>query len=488
MSPCLRGESARDDAAVALDQHRQLFLDDYLIASMANVKRRVQPAEKFKGNPILWRTESWENAFNTVYGSVIRDSDKYKMWYQSGHGVSYAESDDGITWVRPRLDLVSEQGQKTNILFRKNSETSGSDELPYYQELFGVFKDPGEPDPSRRYKMGFLSIDWNYTGPRPTPFRQRRGLGVAGSPDGIHWKVIDHWASEAICDGGTYWMFDPAPGKHVLFGRTLQTAPEVEAAWSKYDWYSRWHSGRAVARIESPDFVKWSFTDPKTAPVVMTADLQDEPGVEIYSMNVFPYESVYLGLVQVFHARPDACFLDVQLAVSRDGLHFTRVADRAPILTVGPIGSWDRFNQSLAGNPPIVVGDELRIYYGGRTYRHSPYQGKDTGPRAGGIGFASIKRDRFVSLEASFDGGEIVTMPLKLEGKSLHLNAKSDFGEIVIEAIDPAGKVIAKSIPSQGDSLDRVVEWATGSLDAIGAPVVLRITLRNACLYALWCS
>ena len=194
-------------------------------------------------------------------------------------------------------------------------------------------------------------------------------------------------------------------------------------------------------------------------------------------------------------ARPDACTLDAQLAVSRDGVHFRRVADRSPILAVGPIGSWDRFNQSLANNPPIAVGDELRIYYGGRTYRHSPYQGKDTGPTAGGIGFATVRRDRFVSLEASFDGGQVVTKPLKLAGKSLHLNAQSNFGEIVIEALPPgvvagdaAGKPIARSQPIRGDSLDGRVEWAEGSLEELDTPVVLRITLKNACLYALWCS
>ena len=79
--------------------------------------------------------------------------------------------------------------------------------------------------------------------------------------------------------------------------------------------------------------------------------------------------------------------LDVQLAVSRDGVRFTR--DRGTIaarqgarptrtafLPNGPVGSWDRFNQSLANNPPIAVGDELRFYYGGRTYRHAPYKGK----------------------------------------------------------------------------------------------------------------
>jgi len=258
---------------------------------------------------------------------VLRDGDKYKAWYKSGPGVSYAESDDGIHWVKPLLDLVTVNGAKTNILFRSKDDTHGPDAQPYYHELFGVYQDPRETDAARRYKMGYLSIDWEYKGPREGRFRegQRRGLGVAGSPDGIHWTLIDSFATEAIVDGATHWMFDPVRGKTVLFGRTLKTPPEIEAAWSKYNWYKDWYSGRAVGRIESPDFAKWNVTAPMAAPVIMTADLQDTPGTEIYSLMVFPYESVYIGLVQVFMALPEAPALDVQLAVSHDGEHFTRV-------------------------------------------------------------------------------------------------------------------------------------------------------------------
>jgi len=289
-------------------------------------------------------------------------------------------------------------------------------------------------------------------------------------------------------------MYDAALKKYVLFGRTLKTPPEIEAAWSRYDWYRNWYSGRAVGRLESSDFVHWNFTAPFASPVVMTADLDDKPGTEIYSVLVFPYESVYIGLVQTLLARPDAPAIDVQLAVSRDGVHFTRVGEgvlgggavsRLPFIPNGPVGSWDRFNQSLASNPPIAVGDELRFYYGGRTYRHSPYDGKDTGPRAGSIGLASIPRDRFVSLEASFDTGEIITKPLKLNGKRLHLNANSDFGEINVEALDASGQSIARSKPIARDSLDSLVEWEGGEFTG---PVDLRITLKNACLYALWCE
>jgi hypothetical protein len=498
---CLRAGSTLG-APIEVGPQKQLFLDDYLVASSTNIFRRIHPAEKSRCNPVIRQTEPWEDPFNILYGSVIRDGQQYKMWYKSGPGVSYAVSDDGLHWAKPALDLVSLNGAKTNILFRKLSELKGSEGLPHYHELFGVHKDEREADPSRRYKMGYLSIDWEYKGPREGRFRegQRRGLGIAASPDGIHWNLIDSFASEAICDGATHWMFDPALGKYVLFGRTLKMPPEIEAAWSKYDWYRAWYSGRAVGRIESDDFVHWNFTAPFSSPVVMTADLADKPGTEIYSLLVFPYESVYIGLVQTFLALPDKPAVDVQLAVSRDGIHFTRVgegslgegahegsapASRSPFITNGPVGSWDRFNQSLASNPPIIDGDELRFYYGGRTYRHAPYEGKDTGPRAGCIGLATIPRDRFVSLDASFDGGEIVTRPLTLKGKRMHVNANSDFGEINLEALDATGQSIARSKPIRRDSLDTPVEWEGGE---IKGAVVLRITLKNACLYALWCD
>jgi hypothetical protein len=473
---------------ITLSHQKQLFLDDYIIESRTNIKRVIQTAQKYEGNPVLWATEPWEPELNVLYGSVIQDEGKYKMWYKSGMGVGYAESIDGIKWVKPRLDSVMIDGQKTNLLFLKREKFKGPEMLPTFWEPFGVHKDEKNPDPSRLYKMGFLSIVRPYKGPRRDPFHptDRRGLGIAGSPDGIHWKLINAFATEAICDGDTHWMFDEARKKYVLYGRTKKTLPEVESAWSKYDWYKQYHSGRAVARLESGDFLKWDFTDPATAPVVLTADIEDEPGTEIYSMKVFPYESVYIGLVQVFHARPETCYLDVQLAVSHDSMNFTRVADRSPFIPVGPVGSWDRFNHSLANNSPILVGDELRFYYGGRTYRHGPYKGEDTGPQRGGIGFATIKKDRFVSLEASYDGGQILTKPLKLIGRNLHINAKSDFGEILIEVLDLAGNSIARSKTIRSDSLDILIDWKRGSLKDVKAPVVLRFMLKNACLFAVW--
>lgn len=444
-----RPEKNIKDDFIKIGNEEQLFPDDFLIKSSSNIIRKMHPAEKYPGNPVLWPSEKWENLTAVTYGSVILDDGKYKMWYKVGDGgeaggVGYAESVDGIKWEKPLFDKVLIGGHLTNMLFKKTGNFSGPEALPTFFEIFGVHKDESDPDPSHRYKMGFLSIIRPYSGPRPDPFHptDRRGLGVAGSPDGINWTLIDPYASEAISDGDTHWMFDPKRGKYVLYGRTKLTLPEVEKAWSKYDWYNTWHSGRSSARLESPDFLHWDFTEPASAPVVMTADSGDEPGTEIYSMLVFPYESVYIGLIQVFHARPDRDYLEIQLAMSRDSYNFTRLGERKAFIPVGEIGSWDRFNNSLANNPPIAVGDELRFYYGGRLYRHSPYKGKDTAGTGGGIGFASIKRGRFVSLEASFDGGTVTTMPMVFSGSQLFVNANCRFGSVEISLADENGREI----------------------------------------------
>ena len=317
---------------------------------------------------------------------------------------------------------------------------------------------------------------------------QRRGLGVAVSPDGIHWTPADPWATQAITDGATYWMFDPRRDKYILYGRTKYIAPPVAEAWAGDEWIDKHFWGRAVARVASPDFLNWDFVDSGTAPVVMASDTEDAPGDEIYSMHVFPYESVYIGLVQVFHNQKDTCHLDLQLAVSHDGIHFTRVGDRTPFIPCGPVGAWDRFNNSVANNPPILVGDELRFYYGGRTYRHSPYDGPDRGDPRGFVGYASVKRDRFVSLHASFEGGVVETVPLLVEEAVIHLNAAARFGEIRVEAVDTTGATIARSEAIGTDALDIPVRWEEGGVDSDSGPIRLRIHLANAHLYALWCA
>ena len=492
---------------IRIGTHRQLFLDGFLIEWREKMTRRVCPVAKCPENPVIRPEADWEPPGYIAYGSVLYDEEEscYKMWC---HGVGearvrkeaegfiqggayYFTSEDGVHWDRPKLDVISVEGRPTNLVA-----------LPYYAghekrwggfyELFGVSKDAADPNPDRRYKMGYLYLIRDYDGPGQDPFhhRQRRGLGVAFSPDGVHWSPMEDMVTQATCDGATHWFYDEGTGRYVLYGRTKQIAPEVRARYGEDLRFQRRHWGRAVRRAESEDFLHWT---PDDGELVLAVDALDGPGEEIYSMGVFPYEGLYIGLVQMFYNYEDRVVLDVQLAVSRDSVHFERLSDRSPFIPVGGVGAWDRFNNSPANNPPIRVGDELRFYYGGRNYVHSGVyggaddgKGMDLGLRAG-VGFGSAKLDRFAALEATFDAGTLHTKPFLFEGGQLHVNAEVPFGRLEVALLDADGKPIeGMSAVVQGqDAVD--ISLSIDGLGALsGQPVRIEFTLHNGRLYAFW--
>jgi len=228
--------------------------------------------------------------------------------------------------------------------------------------------------------------------------------------------------------------------------------------------------------MESRDFRSWSPPE-----LVLAADMGDPEGTEIYSMPAFEYHGLYVGMVQMYYGLPDQGDLEIQLAASRDGIRFQRLEDRTPFLPEGPVGSWDRFNIALGCLPPVLVEDEWWFYYSGRTYRHSPYAGPDTGPHRGRTGLATCRRGRVAVLESSFDGGILETVPLHDTGSRLFLNADARWGSIQVSVLDADGSSrSAGTATVEGvDGTDIPVLIPTLP-DESPAPVRLRFELRNA--------
>lgn len=478
---------------------RQLFLDGHVIEWCDKLRRRVCPVVKHPHNPVIRPEEDWEPRGYITYGSILYDQEEsiYKAWAwgsgppnvpgmtaEGGRAVYYFVSDDGVQWERPCLDVVPD----TNIVAAPDEEPA----WPGYYELFGVSKDLNENDPARRYKMGFLYYLRDYRGFEEAPFHpgQLRALGVAFSSDGTHWSPLEKHVSLATMDGTTFWFYDEGRSRYVLYGRTKHIAPEVRARHGEDLFFQRNHWGRAVKRSESEDFVTWT---PNEGELILAVDALDDPGDEIYGMSVFPYEGLYIGLVQIFHNYEDAVWLDVQLAVSRDSVHFQRLSDRTPFIPVGEVGAWDRFNNSPANSVPLRVDDELRFYYGGRSYAHGgAYKGPDRGlpdpsPFRAGVGLGSVKLDRFAAMEATFEGGRLRTKPLLFEGGQLHVNATVPFGRLEVQALDLTGEPLPDA--------HGIVEMTEGTGIAFplsnlhryaGQPVLLEFAIWNGQLYSFW--
>jgi len=510
---------------IRIGKEHQLFLDDYVIETTCNIDRRVCTVEKHRDNPLIAGIEGDWNP--SLFGAVIPgDTSGYDMWYTSRIGerptgvgaqlsVNYAVSEDGIRWRKPQNGPAAAGRGKPQAVF-------GTGFVEHFSEMYTVLRDHDEHDPGHRYKMVFKTKQRG----EPSPYQkeifsnhrtvlsdlehrglrdlashyrtmisaalylptQKRAAGVAYSPDGIHWGECDPFAIPAIGDL-SHLTWDPYRKQYLIFARDFFLPEEIHARYGDTEWFREIFWGRAVRLYSSEDFVHWTPNE-----IVMHADIDDRPGDEIYSMAVFPYEGLYIGLVQMYHAFPGDNTLDVQLAVSRDAVCWHRVGNRETFLPLGGVGEWDRFNQSLASSP-VMVGDELRIYYGGRTWRHpalgKPYEGADSGPIWSGIGMAAVKRDRFVCLAASFDGGWVETPDLYLPEGRLHMNTESRFGTLRVIVCDPEGRPLpgGQSRPVTEDSLDSVVEWDTiTSLMEFtkGRPVRLRFELKNAKLYSFW--
>lgn len=482
--------SASDKArgAISIGKKRQMFIDDHLIKKMDNITRRLCPVSKHPANPMIKPEYPWERGLTADQGTVIYDGDEklYKMWYTTnvqgkgegptynrGKSLAYATSEDGIHWEKPMMSIYVENGEKTNIVI-------GPMTFGYMYQPYFVIKDVDEPDAEKRYKLAFLSIDRHATeNETPKYPGTRRGMGIGFSPDGLRWTKVKDYASEDIIDI-SHFMIDPGQdNKYVVYGRTLYVSPEIEKAWRDYDWFDEIYNGRSVIRTTSRDFINWT-----PAEFVMGADLKDPPSTMIYSMNVFPYEGVYLGMAQRYISRPDTSTIDIQLAISRDGVNFERPF-REAFIPLGGVGTWDRFMVFNVSGPPLEQEDALHFYYGARTSRHNPNTMSDA-KYGGAVGLATLLRDRFVSVEASFDGGTLMTQPIVFEGSSLRVNCNTGAGKMRVRITDHLGNGITgySAIIEGVDSVDHSVEFDQ-SLQALSSqPVQIEFTLYNAQLYS----
>ena len=96
--------------------------DDYSIEGSRGVQLDMVSPDKYEGNPIVARGFKGDpDDAGCCYLSVVYDQGAWRMWYLAQftsswteRRVAYAESDDGISWRKPKLGLVEHGGNKQN--------------------------------------------------------------------------------------------------------------------------------------------------------------------------------------------------------------------------------------------------------------------------------------------------------------------------------------------------------------------------------------
>ncbi|MBL8825963.1 MAG: hypothetical protein JNM18_03195 [Planctomycetaceae bacterium] len=498
-----------------------LMVDDHDVLYRAGTRRFLNVPQRHSPHALIAMTKRWETAIG--YTSVYRHpkTGKYQLWYQAYVGarakderyrcvVCYAESDDGITFTKPELELFPYLDQpKTNIVLIGTG-------LYGHRYCNSVLVDERESDVTRRYKMAYY--DWSERDGRVYP-----GLHVAFSPDGIHWtKQPDgpHYltaygsrGTQPIVEGEPTYTETPAPGKPIPTRKTWQypltmsdavdvmydPRRDVFAIYGKM-WIDSPLGGaswrHALGRTESKDFLTWSKPE-----LLLTTDDDDPSDVEFHTSPVFFYGDRYFCLNQMFIRRLKGA-MDVELMTSRDGLQWGRPFRDQFFIARSTPGLFDS-RTILTNATPVILDDEIRFYYG--AYNQAPLDGVKSPPdQRSGVGMVSIPRDRFAgirpvpisdqkTLKQTLENvGQATLRPIDLGGvRKLTVNADAADGAVRVEVLTADGYRVRgftqdDAEPLTSDSLRHPVSWHGKQLaDLPPGRYMLRLHLQNAAVFAV---
>ena len=472
---------------------RRLFLDAAVVEEQSGVKRVFHAAEKYAGNPVLKADtdKPWEgkNYGTTVHGgTVMRDEGKLKLWYLGGrasHGwrICYAESQDGITWVKPALGIVEFNGNTDNNIVWDAKFINPEKTLFAYFTFVSVIKPPRATGPARRYAMyGYYHIVEVTPEGRFSKFHSL-ATRVAFSPDGLRW-TLDEKQNELFKSGDVnQFYYDPY----------------------KKRFYATWKTGnrrgRAAGIVFSPDGLKWTKPAERD---VFGADDFDPDASQIYGLGAFPYQGLYVGLPWIYHARwfkagaytdkhmyeaeaDSPCTMDVQFAWSWDLLNWNRPPERVPFIALGKEGEFDA-GMAVAAKDPVIVGDRLYFYYSGFLGRHN--EGSKLQQSATGL--ATLRLDGFCSMRAGAEEGSLISRREQFLIPKVTVNAKTaEGGCVAAELLDAKNRVIPgfsrkECVPFTGDSVRHVLAWNTAELPEaeLKTEKKIRFFLKNADLFS----
>jgi hypothetical protein len=496
---------------------RRLFLDtDSLTAWDHHVIQRFPRAEKVPLTGLEpGSTGPWDAAGSACIGSVIKEDDgRFRMWYygwrlpsNSSENVDrplmcYAESGDGIHWVKPDLKIT---GQKrfpgNNLLTVPGVPASVTRTLPgsdaKYLACMIQYADALEPD--------VQDVPGN-----PDSLRGAGGTHIWASDDGFKWRHVTHVLTHGdnaclLADEATqrYLLYHKAGGMAGLTTRRMWIGLESRdgAHWEGYKGVRQWRE----------TFVCDDYDD-------MVAHARGMVLGEMYSVGVYRAGEILVAVQTVMNsgvplreafAQNPAGVCHVRLGFSHDGFFWRYPRGRPSWLECGAPGEPDA-GWMMGFSSLVEHGDELYFYYGGHIYDHDwfmdpefhlkPGISLEEFRRSGAIGMmAKIKRDRFASLAAVWRGYFDVDAERRT-GAELFINAQAKNGSVRVALAEKGGDYhgalrkhdslpgfsFDDCLPIRGDQVKAPVRFRNATLASLPAdlPLTIRFELNSAEVFA----
>ena len=455
---------------------REFFWDETMIdVSKTTATPRIH--EFVRRESVLTHDEAWEGD-GSNYHNLVCDNDLYRLYYlgwsttgSDGIRVCYAESKDGIHWVKPKLGLRDYNGSKENNIIL--------DKTDFRFDNFYVFID----------KNPTCAVDEKYKG------IASNGNGVLiyfYSSDGINFKKGSQFSVKGEFDSMNVIFWNEESRKYMGFIRDFHGLTDPANLWSGL---------RDIRYIESEDFMTWS--EPKLL------DFGDADDYALYTNCVSQYyrgKHVLVGFPTRYVERKEWTDTFDQLTGKEKRLARYKLQPRYGLTTTDCIFmtsrngySWKRYDEALHRPGPEephnwVYGDgypaigmietpgsfpgtdnEISMFMVANHWMEIPAE----------LYRYTIRTDGFVSYHATYKPQILTTKPFIFEGDELLINfSTSAIGYMYIKIKDENSNEI-NSYELFGDKIDRQVGFKDGVLSQFkGKPVVMEIKMSDADIYA----
>lgn len=423
----------------------------------------------------------------TIYGSVLRDGGRYRMWYHAipadwdmhrdMSSIAYAESDDGLVWRKPVLNLVR-HGPGGNNLTNLGLHSAT------------VFIDPDAP-PERRYRAtgcGYKDLFLAH----PAIAEESRGYYTAYSADGLDWNLDS-----------------PAPRWRSADVITSVYHPGRRGALTAMKFTPRWMRMRRRS-IHTAAYAGGTWSDPVAA---LYADEFDDAcaatrgfhSCDYYGMGMLPAGQATVGFLwKYWHALPYTPGSQVALFGSSDialvyqpeaGARWFHVPGRPVFIDRTRLPWPSGWINSAAG--VMESGDEHRLYFSSNAMPHcfgrtehwkTEPQWAEYRRRHGssGISFARWPKWRLFGFEANPEGALSVNLgPIRQPVRiALNYAVARPEGFITAELACEGHAPRTLAEPLTGDSTGAVLHWSGGDVVPPSGEATLRLKLTCARVYA----
>ena len=447
----------------------ELFTDYFLIDNLDNASLKLHnPIDK---GSVFKFDEPWEGPFSG-YCTVIKDGELFRLYYRGlptagkdgrpDEHTCYAESKDGIHWVKPNLKIHEVDGSRKNNVILSNVAPVTHNFSPFLDTRKGI-------DPKHKYKaLGGTA---------------QSGLIAYVSEDGIKWNLLKKpvfKAGESVFDSQNVSFWSEEEQIYVCYFRT----------WTKegYKGY------RSVSRTSSKDFIHWSD------PVAMK--FGDTKLEQLYTNQTSPYfraPHIYISVAARFMPNRQVISEEEAKKLDVNPKYFKDCSDAIFMTTRGG-NQYDRTFMESFIRPGIGLQNWVSRsnYPALNVVQTSPtemsvYVNQDYAQPTAYLNRYALRIDGFTSVHAPYHGGEILTKPIRFSGNKLMINfSTSAAGYIKVEILDLDGNKIEgfeleNSTEIIGNEIEKIVTWnGNPDLKKINKkPVRLRFVMKDADLYSI---